>query len=150
MNYQRESLDQVRAEVEPLLYAHWQEISSYPDIPLDPDWSIYERAQELNRLRFFTARAERVLAGYAVYFLGHNPHYRGSLQARQDILYLSPEYRRGGAGLRLVRYADEQLAEEGVQVVYQHVKLAHPALGRLLERVGYEPVETLYARRLDE
>ena len=67
----------------------------------------------------------------------------------QDILFLLPEFRGSTVGFRLVKFCDEQLRAEGVQVVYQHVKNAHPMLGAVLSRVGYEPVETIYAKRLD-
>jgi hypothetical protein len=49
--------------------------------------------------------------------------------------------------MRLIEHADAQLAAEGVQVVFQHVKTAHN-FGPLLERLGYEHVENVYAKRL--
>jgi hypothetical protein len=49
----------------------------------------------------------------------------------------------------LIRYADMQLKEDGVQVVYHHSKVAHN-IGPLLERMGYEAVDLIYAKRLDK
>ncbi len=51
-------------------------------------------------------------------------------------------------GARFIQWCDEQLTAEAVQVVYQHVKLAYD-FGSLLTRLGYEPIETVWGRRLD-
>ncbi len=88
------------------------------------------------------------LLGYAVFFVGTNPHYRSSLQAVQDVLYLHPDMRRGRTAVNLIRFSEAELKREGVQVIYQHVKLAHPALGILLAREGYEHIEHIYAKRI--
>ena|SRR5437660_11181995 len=147
--YARETLAQVRASgVDELLGRHWLEIAHYPDIPLDVDWKVYEGVEADGKLRAYTARVDGVLIGYASYFVNHNPHYRSSLQATQDVLYLAPEYRKSRIGYRLIAFADAQLAAEGVQAVYQHSKAAHD-IGPILERQGYELVDLLYAKRLD-
>lgn len=144
-----ERLSDLWDEMQDLLEAHYREISRYPDIALAPDQSRYAALEKAGRLRTYTARDEGRLVGYAVFIVTTGLHYRHSLQAKQDVIYLDPSLRGAGAGLKLLRCADEALAAEGVQVVYQHAKLAHPALGRLLEHMGYEPVETVYTRRLD-
>ena len=145
--YARETVAGVLDEIKPLLARHWEEIATYQDIPLDPDYDAYLAAEARGCVRVFTARSDKRLVGYGVFFVG-NLHYRSSRIATQDILFVLPEFRQGRVGYGLVRFISRQLSAEGLQVVYQHVKLAHPALGRLLELDGYEPVETIYARRL--
>ncbi len=137
-------------EIKPLLQAHFEEIAHYKDIPLNPDYGRYFEAEHQGHLRIYTARADGALIGYAIYFVRPSLHYRDSLQAHQDILYLDPRFRKGGTGARLIRYADQALAREGVQVVIQHVK-AKPELnfGPLLKRLGYELMDELWTRRLD-
>lgn len=137
-------------EAEPILRRHWREVAHYTDIPLNVDRSNYERIEQADMLRIFTARLGRTLIGYAVFLISPNAHYRYSIQAKQDVIYIAPEHRGRLAGYRLIKFADEMLRAEGAQVVYQHVKLSHPALGRILERIGYAPIETIYARRLDK
>lgn len=144
-----ESFEKVWGEMEGLFGAHYQEVSHNPDIPLAPDNDRYEMLARNGRLRIYTVRSDSQLIGYAVFIVATGLHYSGSLQAKQDILFVDPSSRGRGAGIKLLRFADAALAAEGVQVVYHHVKLAHPALGRLLEHLGYEPVETVYSRRLD-
>jgi GNAT superfamily N-acetyltransferase len=146
--FQREQAAALWDEILPLLEAHWREITHYPDIALDVDRALYEKLDSMGMLRCFTARVDGRLVGYAAYLVKANLHYRQSLQANQDVLYLAPEYRRSRIGSHMLLYADEQLRAEGVQVVYQHTKLAHD-IGPVLQRLGYEPVETIYAKRLD-
>jgi len=97
----------------------------------------------------FTARDDEKLMGYNVFFVANNAHYKDSLQATQDILYLAPEYRGKMTGVRFIRWCDNELEDLGVEVVYQHVK-ARPELnfGPMLERIGYELVDLIYTKRL--
>lgn len=148
VRFQRETAHGLWGEIMPLLERHWREIAHYPDIPLDPDTVKYDRLEEAGLLRCYTCRVREVLVGYGVYIVQANAHYRGSLQANQDVLFLAPEYRRSRMGLGLITFADQELRAEGVQVVYQHVKEKHN-FGPLLERLGYELVDRIYARRLD-
>ena len=150
MDFALEPLTPVlQQDLGPVIAAHKDEIAHYQDIPLDPDWPVYYAAQETGALRPFTMRDETgALQGYAVYFVRPNIHYRTSLQAVQDILYLAPEHRGRMIGYRFIRWCDDQLRAEGVQAVYQHCK-ANRDLGPLLTRQGYELVDRVYAKRLD-
>ena len=144
--YQLERAVDVIEEIEPLLQMHWREIAHYQDIPLAPDWEWYRTSPIV---RVFTARDEGRLVGYAVFLVVRNKHYMTSLQGMQDIMFLLPEYRGRTVGPRLIDFCEEQLKAEGVQAVYHHVKRAHD-FGPLLERKGYESVDTIYAKRLDK
>ena len=131
----------------PLLEKHWSEIAHFKDVKLDPDWEQYERLEQAGVLRVFVARDHAgIMVGYAVYFVRHNPHYRQSLQALQDILFIDPT--RRGFGAKFILWCDEQLRSEGVQATYHHVKAKHN-FGAMLERLGYQLVDLIYARRLD-
>ncbi len=143
--YAREQMRDVLDEIKPLLTKHWEEIAHYQDIPLDPNWAGYAAASIAGSLRIFTVREDKVLIGYAVFFIG-NLHYKSTKIATQDILFVLPEH-RGLTGARLIKYCDEQLKAEGAQAVYHHVKKAHD-FGPLLERMGYEAVDVVYGRRL--
>lgn len=146
---QREPIAPLWPELEPLLTEHWREIDPYPDIPMEANRSMYEWAETADKLRVYTLRTGAgELVGYAIYFVGLSPHYRASKQATHDVLYVRPDWRRGLIGLQLIQYADGQLRAEGVQVVYQKVRTCLD-FSRLLERIGYEQIETVWARRLD-
>lgn len=148
MNFKREPLtSELFHEVMPLLEKHYHEIAHYKDIDLDPDIEQYLKLEEIGAIRCFIARDElEVMVGYAVYFIRHNIHYKSSLQALQDVIYIDPE--RRGFGAQFILWCDEQLKAEGVQIVYHHVKNAHN-FGPMLERLGYRLVDLIYTRRLD-
>lgn len=146
--FARESIKDCIDEAYPLLYEHWQSIAHYKDIELDPAVDEYINLEKAGIIRCFTVRTEfRKLIGYGVYFVRPNLHYRSSIQAVQDILYIDPHFR--GIGKEFINWCDEQLRSEGVQCVYQHVKLAFD-FGAMLKRLGYEAIETIYGRRLDK
>lgn len=134
-------------EVLPLVRKHYKEIAHYADIPLDPSLDQYARFEEMGLLRIFTARdSHGFLIGYSVFFVRPNLHYKSSLQAVQDVLYIDPD--RRGFGMKFIEWCDQQLREEKVQAVYHHVKVKHD-FGKLLERLGYQLIDLIYARRLD-
>lgn len=148
--YQRESVRDVCAEVVPLLVAHWEEIAFYSDIPLDPDWVSYFNAEDQGYLRVYTSRRHGELIGYAAFFVRHNVHYQGSKQAAQDLIYVRPEYRKGRIGLGLIRYCEDQLRQEGCQLIMQHAKHDEKhVFGSLLERLGYDHMDDIWTKRLD-
>lgn len=151
VTFQREGFAAVIDEADALLFLHWKEVAHYPDIPLAVDRPVYEAMDAAGILRIYTARDESgKLIGYAAFIVGPNSHYSTSgNQAKQDVLFVAPDARLHRVGLQLVKFCDAQLQAEGIQVVMHHVKLAHPALGRLLVHEGYEPVETIFAKRLD-
>lgn len=165
LRFAREPLtDALWAEVFPLLRSHWREVAAFPDIPLEPDRDLYRHAEANGALRVFTAREPNettvrhldgqrsrqvvpLLVGYAAFFVRSNPHYKSSIQAVQDVLYLDPAY-RGVSAVKFIAWCDAALAADGVQVVMQHLKVKSDH-ARLMAHLGYEPVDTIYAKRLD-
>ncbi len=148
MNFKSETLATSLEEAKPLLYKHWDEIAHYKDIALDPDYEVYQKLEKNGMLQIFTARdAEGKIEGYAVFVLMYNPHYKKSLIAKQDIIYIDKQ--RRGIGMFFIRWCDDKLKEMGVQVVCHHVKEKHN-FGPALERIGYELQDLLYTKRLDQ
>lgn len=141
-----ESFAEVREEIKPLLAAHWKEVAHYPDIELDVDWTRYAMLADAGLLRIFTVRSQGGLVGYAVFVVQTNMHYSQSLQAMQDVLFISEQHR--GFGRKFIEWCDDHLRDLGVQAVYHHVKAAHN-FGPMLERMGYELIDRIYGRRLD-
>ena len=109
---------------------------------------MYSVIEEQGALRCYIARDDGKLIGYLSFFVRSNPHYKSSVQAVSDVLFLLPEYRRGGTGVLLIRHGERALKAEGVQAVYHHVKRTNQ-VGRLLVRMGYELIDEVYAKRLD-
>lgn len=137
-------------ELLPLLVIHYKTVAHFKDIELAPCRETYLKLQEAGLLRVFTAReGAGGLIGYAVFFVKPNIHYRYSLQAQQDVLFIHPE--RRGFGSKFVAWCDEQLAAEGVQVSVHHVKAKKELnFAPMLEKQGYELVDLILAKRLDK
>lgn len=137
-------------EAIPLFSLHYKQIAHYQDIQLAPDYDSYLKIGEMGLLRIFTAREESgELIGYCIFFVRPNLHYKESLQAVQDVLFIHPEKR--GFGASFIEWCDEQLKAEGVQVSYHHVK-ARPDLNfsPLLLKQGYILVDQIFGKRLDK
>jgi GNAT superfamily N-acetyltransferase len=146
--FQRERASELWGEIMPLLRAHWEEIAHYKDIELAPNIEAYAKLEAAGVLHCYTARVAGALVGYFVATVVPSLHYRFSLQAHQDVLFVLPEHRRSRVGVGLIRFAEAQMRAAGVQVVQHHMKVAHD-FGPLLARMGYEWIEKIYAKRLD-
>ena len=148
MKFQQETLASSLEESKPLLQKHWDEIAHYKDIPLNPDYELYFKLEAAGVLKCYSVRDGNArMIGYAVYLIQHNPHYKQSLVAKQDIVFIDPACR--GQGMLFIQWCDQQLKELGVQIVTHHVKAAHN-FGRGLERMGYELQDLIYTKRLDK
>jgi GNAT superfamily N-acetyltransferase len=140
------SLQAMWAEIFPLFEKHWLEIAHFDDIPLNPDTEQYFKIDALGLLHVYTARDEAAkLVGYAVYFVAPHLHFKQSLQATQDVLFIDKESR--GFGMRFIRWCDEQLRVAGVQVVANAVAEAND-YALVLRRMGYKRSDQMYVRRL--
>lgn len=148
MKLSRERAQNVWEEMLPLFRLHYKEVAHFTDIPLDPDFEMYFKMEAAGSLRVYTAREDDgKLIGYAVYFIKHNIHYKSSLQALQDVIFVDPNKR--GVGAKLILWCDKQLKDEGVQIVFQHIKVATPHTIALFERLGYEKIDMILGKRLD-
>ena len=149
LTYAIEPFSAAQPEVARLCVRHWEEIAlNKGAIALDPDWERYAVLDSMQAIVLATARAEGDLVGYQIFLVSPHLHYRSSLTALSDVVYLAPEHRFGMAGIRLMRCAEAELRRRGVQRVVQNVKL-HTDWGRVLERMGYAPIERLYSKLLE-
>lgn len=148
MLYAEETVRGVRDEITELAKIHGQEISEFKDIFPDIDFKVYEAMEEANCLQIFTARTDtnhHELIGYAVYIYRSHSHYRSSIQATNDALFIMPGYR--GNGLKFLKYCEEGLKRRGVEVIYQTVTMRFN-FSVMLERFGYGCTEMIYSKRL--
>ncbi len=147
LTFNSESYDESIAGIKLLIEAHWEEVTHYPDIPLAPDYERYKELAESGHLRIFTLRKDQELCGYAVFFITPHIHYKETLIAAQDILFLDKKV-RGGSGFKFINWCDQQLKKEGINIVTQHIKAKHN-FGKMLERMDYELMDLIYTRRLN-
>lgn len=133
-------------EALPLLREHYKEIARFQDIPLDVDIDQYVALDKAGVIRCYTARGEGELIGYSNYFVRAHPHFKSSIQALSDILYIAPSHR--GFGKSFLLWCEQQLRNEHIQEVYQSVTTQYE-FGSLLERIGYIRIDSTYTKRLD-
>lgn len=146
IEFAHESLTQVKQEIKPLLEQHWKEIAiNQEHIKLNPDWKQYARLDSINALRVYTARSGKKLVGYFVVIISKNLHYQDHLFAANDVIFLAKTHRKGTTGIRLIKYAEEQLKAEGISVMVVNTK-AHQPFDKILERQGFELTERVYSK----
>lgn len=150
MKFGREKAHQFIQEALDLFSTHWGEVGHYRDIPLEIDFEMYNKMEDAGVLRIYSARDdENQIIGYSFYLIKNNAHYKSSLQASQDIIFIHPEKR--GFGKEFINWCDDELRKEGVQVVYHHVKAKKELnFGPMLQRLGYELIDEIYGKRLDK
>jgi|TARA_R110001632_G_scaffold151579_3_gene269183 GNAT superfamily N-acetyltransferase len=150
ITYQQEFLATVEDEVKPLLNSHWEEIALNKDkIKLNPDWEAYEALEQQGKLKIFTARDDGQLVGYFVVIVGTNLHYKDHLFASNDIIYLSPNHRKGFTGIKLVKFAEKCLKDDGVSVLTINTKV-HQPFDKLMDFLKFRKIERVYSKYLGE
>lgn len=150
LQFQLESYTQVKREIQPLIEEHYNAIALHRDvIKLNPDWKQYAKYDSMNALRVYTARSDGELVGYFVVVISKSLHYQDHLFATNDIIYLSPKHRKGTAGIRLIKFAEEQVKAEGITLLVINTK-AHAPFDAILERNGFELTERVYSKLLKD
>lgn len=145
MEFALENLARVRREIEPLIKQHYDDIALNKDIiKLNPDWEGYARLDNINALRVYTARKDDELVGYFVVIVSKSLHYRDHLFANNDIIFLAKSARKGLTGVKLIKYAIESLAAEGITKLHVNTK-AHQPFDAILERLNFEEIERVYS-----
>lgn len=135
---------------EDLLLQHWRETAlHHEDVPLDPDWSRVFCLEREGWLKVASLRRYGELIGYAVFTIARHLHFRSSVYATCNALYVLPEH-RGYAGGKLVVETERMLrALDVTKVVHQAPVSRGKKLGALLERLGYKHTEDFYCKLME-
>lgn len=150
VTYQVESIENVWEEAQELLVSHYEEIAWRKDkIELNPDFDKYMLLNEGGYIHCVTMRDDGRLVGYCVTIADANLHYKTTMFAKNDIIYIEPEYREKKYGLGLMQYMEAEMRKHGVAVIAMHMKIYAPFKG-LLEALGYEPVEIEYLKYIGD
>ena len=143
------------AGLEDMIALHWDEVAlDKTAIPLDVDWEGYRRRERERTFRGIAMRRNGRMIGYNAFFITPTLHYKSTLHALNDVIYVDAD-ERGMAGVRLLRETERLLSTLAplVKVIY-HTKL-HVVLGQgtksgtvgtLLERLGYSHIENVHAK----
>jgi GNAT superfamily N-acetyltransferase len=148
--YAREDLSSFKEEAQVLLKEHWEEIAlNKTKVKLNPDWDAYEALYLSGQLGIYTARKDSKLVGYFAVIAAPNPHYKDHIFAVNDVIYLSPEHRKGFVGAKLIKFAEKDLKELGVSVLVINTKV-HKPFDSLMEHLGFGLIERVYSKYIGE
>ena len=145
-----EAYSDIKNDLEEITRIHWEEVALNKDkIKLNPDWARYEALEKEGRLGIYTARCEGELVGYFWVLADYSLHYKDHMFAANDAIYLKKEFRKGLAGLKLIKYAEEDLKSRGISVLVINTKV-HAPFDKLMERMKYNLIERVYTKYLKE
>lgn len=136
-------------EVMPLLAEDWGEIDhpAKRDCDLDPDWEAYRDLEDRGIYKVFTARVDDELVGYFGVFIVPSMHSKGYVQPMTDAFYLRKANRNSTIGIKLFKFAEKCLKEDGYKSLCVVSTESYP-LDKLLNRLGYTKVETRFEKVL--
>ena len=140
-----ESFTECLPELKPILPLHYEELALNKDeVPLSPQYDIYEARESLGELLFVTAREAGELVGY---FIGL--HYSTCLTCTLDIFYIHPEKRGSSFGMELFQFTEKELKRRGVDRWFVGSKV-HLDASWMFERLNFDRVEIYYSKMLGE
>ena len=139
-------------ELPPLFREHWAELALNRDvIPLAPDWDRYYAMDVAGTLRILTMRVPSgQLVGYVFLMVGPHLHYATTLWGQVDIFWIDPVYRQGWTGIRFLKTLIRDAKSMGVVNLLMGTKthFMQNRVTKLLQRLGFKPIETIHAMRL--
>ena len=145
ITFQKEEGRPFFEEAQNLFKKHYEEIAERTDvIKFDPNVERYGQLNDLGLIEVHTARNDGKLVGYSVWMIFPHLHYKSSLTASSDILYIHPDYRKGLTGVSFLRWTIEEVKKRKPQRILLHVK---PSIdyGPILERLGAKYFEKTYS-----
>jgi hypothetical protein len=145
ITFQKEAPSPFADEAVELFKNHYEEIAERQDvIELDPDIKKYNQLYNSKILEIHTARDDGKLIGYSLWVVVNHMHYKKSITASSDVLYISPEYRQGMLGYKFIKWTTEEIKKRNPQRILFHMK---PFLdyGKIVERLGGHYFEKTYS-----
>lgn len=137
-------------EARALFAQHYDEIAVHKALfgAPNPDVEQYRSLAKMGILYAVTARDDGRLAGYFVFIVKRNAHYRHVTGAIEDLYFLAKEYRTGLNGYRFLSHAVKAMEATGADYCAMRTKLDH-SHGLLLDRLGFRAIETVYQKVTD-
>lgn len=145
ITFQQEAPSPFADEAVELFKRHYEEVAERQDvIELDPNIERYNQLYNAKTLEIHTARDNGKLIGYSLWVVVNHLHYKKSITASSDVLYISPEYRQGMLGYKFIKWTTEEIKKRNPQRILFHMK---PFLdyGKIVERIGGHYFEKTYS-----
>lgn len=140
--------DSLIEEITPILDGHRQELQSWKDMPLNPNWDMYKEADKNGQLVWLIARDCGQIVGYSLFLISPNPHYKDFITAIEDIFYVVPDKRGSKIAVNLIKRSEKILKSRHVSVITHHAKFTN-TFAQFLEKFGYKQTEVMLSKRID-
>ena len=148
--YSEEDYEDIVDELKGIVQSQWDELGeNQEEIELDVDYDYYTQVDAQHQLVMLTARDEGLIVGYSVLILYGHQHHKDKAFAYNDLIWVIKPYRNGRVGYRLIKLAETILQDYGIRYVTYNFKNRFN-FGHGIERMGYQPVETVYGKLLGE
>ncbi len=131
-----------------IAHAHWKETMQWQHghQEFNPDGERYFLYEEMGSLFGMTARDEGRLVGHAIMYITKSMHTQTTV-AREDVIFLLPEYRKGRNALRFFQFSEQECRKRGALEISVTAKPG-TAAGRLLEYIGFTVINHQYSKHL--
>ena len=147
ITYQQETLVTFLPESKPLFDKYYAEVAEL-QIPLGFNAEFYWHLESRNRLKIYTIRDNGKLIGFSFWVLFYPPHYKTSLTATSDMIFVLQEYRKGLFGYKFLKHSLNEIKKHNPQRILVGVK-PNNDFGKILERLGAGHFETVYSFKLE-
>ena len=148
MQFKVENYSSCYEEALPLLEDYWHEAELFSkEKELNPNHNYYLQLEQTDMVAVFTVRVEERLVGFAVVVSSPAVESTGAYDGVIDLVYIHPDFRKGAAGLKLMRYIEDVLT--GLN--FRSLKAGSSTkkdISVLLERRGFSPIETIFEKML--
>lgn len=118
-------------------------------LPYAPDWDTYLAYDRAGSAIVWTARTieSNVLVGYIIWLLTRGLHSVETVFASADVVYLSPDYREGMTGYKLIRSGVAAIRPKcNIVKVETNDLYEGGRMGVLLERLKFRRIGSVYVR----
>ena len=147
ITYQQETLVTFLPESKPLFDKYYAEVAEL-QIPQGFNAEFYRHLESRNRLKIYTIRDNGKLIGFSFWVLFYPPHYKTSLTATSDMIFVLQEYRKGLFGYKFLKHSLNEIKKHNPQRILVGVK-PNNDFGKILERLGAGHFETVYSFKLE-
>jgi GNAT superfamily N-acetyltransferase len=138
------SAKELRPRIKVLLELNHQESGVFGK--LDPDYPKYEACCDAGLLLSVIAEDDGLCVGYGVFFLTDSIH-SGERVAKNNTIYLLPEYRKGGAGTGLIKFCEQEAKNRGAVLMFLELPNTRP-MSVLSRRLGYANITQTFKKSL--
>lgn len=147
ITYQEEEFGDFFEEAKPIFETYYRDLVPEHDLPFDPNYEEYFRAQDWGNLACVTCREDGVLIGMTAFFMFPYLYSRQTRLAVEDLYYVAEPFRKGMVGILLLKEAEKVLKSYGVGIINIVCK-AHQDRTTIYERLGYTYTEKHFSKQV--